>query len=361
MSEPKIYSERLGAVRDAQFQAVAARLDLGRFLHAEPTSSGLFGQNVFVTTSAGEFVLRGAPHWVKGMHETAWRQDDRWQFTKEKFFAARLQSRTNAPVPWPMLHDESSDIFGWPYLVMPRMPGVCFNERSILQALAPADRRSVAVALGAMLAEVQRLSWPFAGDISITSIALEPYARGWTQQVIDETCMLAKMAEQQGTLTGDDHAWIDAAAARALAGAGSRPSTFVHGDYKLNNLTVMQSGEGWRVSGLFDLHEARFGDGALDIVRQSCSYLDTESELAAVFIATYLEHVGIGAGIEALLPLYVINDRMKFWEFFTRPGARAAWSRGKTFREWAERYVDGLLSLLRASATIGMRVDLRSD
>jgi hypothetical protein len=38
---------------------------------------------------------------------------------------------------------------------------------------------------------------------------------------------------------------------------------------------------------------------------------------------------------------------MKLWEFFTRPEARAAWSRGKTFRGWAERYVDGLLILLR--------------
>jgi hypothetical protein len=41
-----------------------------------------------------------------------------------------------------------------------------------------------------------------------------------------------------------------------------------------------------------------------------------------------------------------MNDRMKFWEFFTRPAARAAWSTGKTFRGWAERYVVGLAGLL---------------
>ena len=81
-------------------------------------------------------------------------------------------------------------------------------------------------------------------------------------------------------MTDDDFAWIDAAAARALA-IGSRPNTFVHCDYKLNNLTVMQSGDDWRVSGLFDLHEAQFGDGARDVARQTCGYLDTDPELAA--------------------------------------------------------------------------------
>jgi hygromycin-B 7''-O-kinase len=346
MSKTKIYSERLGAISDAQFHAVASRLNIGRFVKAEPITIGLFGQNVFVNTTAGEFVLRGAPHWVKGMHETAWRQEDRWQFTKEKFFAAQLHARTGAPVPWPMLYDELSDILGWPYLVMPRMPGACFNERSILKALAPEDRRNVAVALGVMLAQIQELTWLFAGDFSITSIALEPYAFGGTQQVIDETHMFVNMAAQHGAITDDDHAWIDAAGARALAVAEPRPSTFVHGDYKLNNLTVLQSSDGWRVSGLFDLHEARFGDGALDIVRQSCSYLDTEPELAAVFIDSYLKRVRPDARVRSLLPLYVLNDRMKLWEFFTRPDARATWSAGKTFRAWAEPYVDGLLRLL---------------
>ncbi len=109
----------------------------------------------------------------------------------------------------------------------------------------------------------------------------------------------------------------------------------------------MQSGDGWRVSGLFDLHEARFGDGALDLVRQACSYLDTEPELAAVFVDSYLQRVVPDANIATLLPLYVVNDRMKIWEFFTRPDARATWSNGKSFREWAERYVNGLLMLVR--------------
>jgi len=345
MQKATVYSERLGAISDQQFHAVAERLQIGRFLRAAPTTSGLFGQNVFVTTTEGEYVLRGAPHWVKGMHETQWRQEDRWQFSKEKYFAEQLHAHTNAPVPWPMLHDETNDILGWPYLVMPRMPGECFDERSIRKALAPEDRRSVAIALGTTLADAQRLTSPVAGDFGIASITLEPYPVGAIQHVADETHAIANLAAQQGSMTDDDFAWIGAAAARAVSVA-PRPNTFVHCDYKLNNLTVLQTGNGWRVSGLFDLHEAQFGDGARDLARQACSYLDTEPELASVFVDSYLQHVASDVHIGELLPLYVMNDRMKFWQFFSQPSTRAAWTVGKTFRGWAERYVEGVLGLL---------------
>ncbi len=94
MQEATVYSERLGAISDEQFRAVAERLQIGRFVKAAPTTSGLFGQNVFVTTTEGEFAPRGAPHWVKDMHDTQYRPEDRWQFSKEKYFAEQLHART---------------------------------------------------------------------------------------------------------------------------------------------------------------------------------------------------------------------------------------------------------------------------
>ncbi|HEY4943018.1 MAG TPA: aminoglycoside phosphotransferase family protein [Rhizomicrobium sp.] len=346
MPEGTIYSQRLGAIGEAQFEAVAARFNLGRFLKAEPTISGLFGQNVFVTTSEGDFVLRGAPHWVKELNETEHRREDRWQFGKEKFFARQLHERTKTPVPWPMLHDEASDIFGWPYLIMPRMPGQCFDERSIRKALEPPDRHGVAAALGEMLAEMQTLTWPFAGDFGRTSIALEPYPGGAPVWTIDETHAMVNAADKNGSMTADDFAWIEALAEQARNAAGGRPNTYVHCDYKLNNLTVSKDTGAWRVSGLFDLHEARFADGALDVVRQACSYLDTDVALARVFVESYRAATPLDRTLRERLPLYIVNDRMKFWQYFTSPNTLAEWTKGKTFRGWAQRYMDGMLALL---------------
>src|SRR5215469_13499882 len=181
MEEGIQYSERLGRIREEQFAAALARFGLGDFVQAAPTTSGLFGQNVFVTSTKGEFVLRGAPHWIGVVRdgELTYVPDDRVQFTKERFFAQQLFEQTRAPVPWPMHHDEASDIFGWPYLLMPRMPGQCFNERDILKALGDDDRHGVATALGAMLAQIQRLRWPFSGGMD-ADIELTPYPDGHT-------------------------------------------------------------------------------------------------------------------------------------------------------------------------------------
>jgi hygromycin-B 7''-O-kinase len=137
---------------------------------------------------------------------------------------------------------------------------------------------------------------------------------------------------------------IEAAGSRALA-AGERPNTYVHCDYKLNNLTVSNGEGGWRVTGLFDLHEAHFADGALDIVRQACSYLDTAPELAGVFVRCYLDCVAPEPRLTELVPLYVLNDRIKFWEFMNRPDM-VNWLKGQTFKEWTERYINAIVALL---------------
>jgi len=69
----RMYSQRLGVIADDQFQAALDRFNLGTFIKAEPIPFGNFGQNVFVTSSQGEFVLRGRPHF--------W-----WQFPTEEFY-----------------------------------------------------------------------------------------------------------------------------------------------------------------------------------------------------------------------------------------------------------------------------------
>jgi aminoglycoside phosphotransferase (APT) family kinase protein len=336
MSEGTVYSDRLGAIRDGQFAEVCARHGLGTFVRAEPTTSGLFGQNVFVFTSDGAFVLRGAPHWVMGPGDTAYRQEDRWQFSKERWFAQQLHARTKVPVPWPMVHDQGTDIFGWPYLIMPKMPGQCFDEREIVKALDADGRHGVAVAMGENLSEMQRLTWDAAGDFSTTTIAFEARPESGVGWIAREALGIAATCGDR--LTADERAWIERVAADAPRDA---PNTYAHCDYKHGNLTVMQDGSGrWRVSGLFDFHEARFADGTLDIVRTACSYLDTEPHLARVF------RDGYGKPLDPTrMTLYVLNDRLKLWEYFTRPDAKFDFLKGKTFRPWVQRYLDGILAL----------------
>jgi hygromycin-B 7''-O-kinase len=334
-----LYSERLGAISDAQFAAAAARLELGTFVSAEPISQGLFGQNVFLTTSEGAFVFRGAPHWYRGQ------RDDRYQFAKEALFIRLVHERTAAPAPWPCRYDPTSDIFGWPYLIMQRTPGDCFNERSIRKALPATARRQIATSIGTTLADLQRLTAAAAGDYDPDTDALESQPDGYGAHLIRSLTEVANGAEAAGVMTAADMHWT-----RALAlGVGdlpARPVTFVHGDYKLDNMTVVERDGAWRVGGLFDFHTARFGDSARDLVRAACAYLDTEPELAPVMVEAWRAGGGDAAGLAPWLPLYVASERSSIWSGFVKRDARPAWSAGHTFRSWAEGYLERLAPLI---------------
>jgi len=54
----RVYSERLSVLHDWPVRAALARLGLGDLVRADPVSGGLFGQNVFVTSTTGTWVLR---------------------------------------------------------------------------------------------------------------------------------------------------------------------------------------------------------------------------------------------------------------------------------------------------------------
>jgi hygromycin-B 7''-O-kinase len=333
------YSERLGVIADAQFAAAAARLGLGGFLAAESAPTGLFGQNVFLATTAGAFVFRGAPHWHQG------RREDRYQFAKEAFFIGLAHEATDAPVPWPCRYDPASDIFGWPYLVMPRMPGACFNERSIRKALAADARREVAISLGATLAGLQRLTAPAAGDFDVETAAVAPDPGGYAAHLTQWMASIAQGAADAGLMTAADMDWVGEVT-RTAHGAPPRPVTFVHGDYKLDNMTLAERDGAWRVTGLFDFHTARFGDSARDLVRAASAWLDTEPALAKVFVDAWREAGGDDAGLAPWLPLYVASERVALWAHFVRADPRPDWSVGLTFRSWAERYIERLAALL---------------
>ena len=81
-------------------------------------------------------------------------------------------------------------------------------------------------------------------------------------------------------------------------------------------------------------------------MRQTCAYLDTDRDSARAFVDAWRAGGGGDADLSAWMPLYVISDRVIFWQFFLRPDERPSWSQGKTFREWAEPYLEGMMGLL---------------
>lgn len=108
---PKTYSERLGSIDDEQLQRACDLFDLGALRGASPATAGLWGQNILIETARGEFVLRGNPQ-------------DPEQFAREEVVAGVIHAGSSLPVPWPYWVCDDLELFGWPFAIMPRLPGM---------------------------------------------------------------------------------------------------------------------------------------------------------------------------------------------------------------------------------------------
>ncbi len=104
-------------------------------------------------------------------------------------------------------------------------------------------------------------------------------------------------------------------------------------DYKDANMCVAKTEGGWRVTGLFDLMEARFGHRLEDLPRQYAAYLDIQRpDLASAFLSAY----GLTDDDLGLLNCFMVIDRLIVWEYGVRVGKW--WPDSETFADWIQRY-----------------------
>ncbi len=323
-SEPVVSTRRLDALTAGQIQTALDRFDLGRFLRAEPASDGLFGQNVFITSDSGEHVLRGAPHYD-------------WQFPTERFFAQLLHERTAAPTPWPYLLDPLDDIFGWSYVLMPRMPGRHFTDSAWFATLSMNDRVSIAGALGKTLADLHALTWPIAGAYDPKEDRVRPFPNGYGAWVIERIeASLAEATALSAHTTQEDVAW-----ARALISSGRdallvpfQPRVVME-DYHPGNVTIVGESGRWRVGGVFDLMTLRFGDGEADLARLGRMYAYEEPRLAQAFVRAYFDRRPPRPGFTQRFPVYLLHDSLIIWAYCVRNND-IWWPDGYTLRDWVE-------------------------
>ena len=319
--EPREYSERVGVLTHDQLQAALDRFDLGELRAAEPAPSGLFGQNVMLSASSGEYVLRGAP-WPE------------WQLRLERFVAEIIHERTAVPAPWPYLIDEGTDTFGWPFAIMPSLAG----ETVISQDhLTPADQLSMARAMGEGLAALHAAPFeavakydPDAGRFVAVGEPYDDWFRAYARDWL-------RMCRQASAATTDaDAEWIETIVT-AAADALKVPfvPALVHHDYKENNLVFLhEPGGRWRVNGIFDLMECYAAEGEYDLARTFTGHVVARPEIAFTFLDAYANVRGLRPGFVERFRLYLLVDRLIIWEYGQRNNI---WFKeGLSFRDYAE-------------------------
>jgi aminoglycoside phosphotransferase (APT) family kinase protein len=317
------YSQRLGVIRGEQLQAALDRFDLGHLLDAAPAPGGLFGQNVFLTSDRGEWVLRGCPH-------------TDWQLPKERFVAQQIHERTRLEAPWPYQIEDSSELFGWPFALMPRLPGV---------AAAPddgAEARHYASALGEGLARLHEWTNDVPAYFHPETRKVVPYPATHEDRVLAQIReRVASCREASKATTDDDVDWIESliAANRSALCEPFQPC-WIHHDWKPSNLLALRDQGGWRVVGVIDLMEGYFGDPEEDLVRGIGHFALGDRGRTRRFTSGYRAGRPLRSGYPERYRIYQLMDCLVLWEFGQRNGL---WfQEGQPFRPFAENAVETL-------------------
>jgi hygromycin-B 7''-O-kinase len=332
------YSKRLGLLTGAQLQSALDRFNLGQLLDATAAPAGFSGQNIFMTTTKGDFVLRGHPHYD-------------WQFQRERFFARVIHEETDVPTAWPYWIDASDTIFGWSYAVMPRLPGMRPDAPEVESRLSQGDAIAIAEALGTGLARLHEATRPEPSGYDPALDDLRPRANEpeplpmWSwwgfEQSTDE---FLKKCVRSGVVSAEDGAWAQAILNRNTDALNVPfAPTLVHHDYKQSNVVLAREDDVWRVSGVFDLAEAYFGDPEEDLVRSVFDYISTslngearshQPQRARAFLQAYRLARPPRPGFRERFQLYMLRDCALIWEWLHwKPDLTP---HGRSFREWAE-------------------------
>lgn len=349
-------SQRLGPITHDQLSRALQRFGFGELIAVEPVPFGLFGQNLFITSSAGEFVFRGAPHGPT-------------QFPTERFFTRLLHEHSKVPVPWPFQIDDSCEFLPWSYVIMPRMPGLQVTDKTMRRQLPRADLFAIARAMARNLTAMQQVTnrdcarydpdRDVLGPVPIADHAAWPFNNGYgevasppthRELVVARTRLILERAQAASNRTTQgDATWVEELIARAIPALAEAPiPCLTMEDYKEGNAVVSRTGDDWEVSGLFDFMGCYFGDGETDLSRITAEYFDEDQELAREFLNTYLKLKPPRLGFADRFPMYMLLDRLIIWDYIQRHEPQVASKLG-TLRDWTERYT-------RILTTLGIRV-----
>lgn len=314
----------LGTLRLDQVRQAAGRHGLGAVIAVSDPRFGAVGNNVAIDTRTGQWILRGAPPPLTAD-----------QLRRERFFARLIHERTAVDAPWPYHVDGGTDIFGWPYAIMRRLPG------DVPWLQENRDWRAIAASLGRVVAELHSITFPHHGrwDAAVDDIvAFDGSQSQWFGSRL--TALRARVAETSEPLDAESDRFVDDAMA-AAAIDGYEPS-YVHGDLGIGNVVLGAGDDGSEVTGVFDLPDGLCADPDEDVVSSlwwPCYW--RRDDIAAWFLQSYRAVRPARQGDRERLRAYAIAGMLGNWEVGRRE--KYPWyGAANTFREWAEPLADAV-------------------
>ncbi|MBB2482521.1 aminoglycoside phosphotransferase family protein [Bacillus sp. APMAM] len=323
-------SNKLGNVHNEQLQLMLDKFHLGQLISSTKTANGAMGQTMLITSTEGKFVLKGNPLYPG-------------QLVEEKFFIENLHKRTKVKVPIPYRIDDSEEIFGWSYSLMPCLQGEHMNSGHFQALLNAEDKHRLAEAIAETLREFHRWKVKQFGELDTGNFTIVPFKEGYVKWLYNRIMFWLEDAKKYSVITTDDIKWTETLL------EGSRQSfetftspTFVMGDFKPGNFLINNGLNGWEISGVFDFTNAYFGDPVSDLIKMMIYYMDNgEQEIAKHLLNVYLDDIKNKEAVKNRLKIHMLQQRVLDWGC-AKAINMVTWDPNLPFSQWVETYTNFL-------------------
>jgi aminoglycoside phosphotransferase (APT) family kinase protein len=212
-------------------------------LDVERIGGGQSNPTYFVTTGAARLVLRKQPNGpiLKGAHAV-----DREYRVRDAL------SKTDVPVPMPVLFEEDPSILGTPFYLMERLQGRVFHDAA-LPGVSRDERRALYLAMAETLARLHAVdpSSVGLGDFGrpgdYFERQLNRWSKQWDESPTDDIPALDRLIDLLSDARPQDDGLVSLA----------------HGDYRMGNLMFHPTEP--RVIGILDWELATLGHPLADV------------------------------------------------------------------------------------------------
>ena len=323
------YAGSLGEISGEQFEKALQKLNLGNLIKVEKVTSGIVGQNVFLTSAKGEYVFRGRPFYEE-------------QFDVEKFAVENLRKKTRVPTAYPYMIDNDTDIFGFKYAIMPRMSGIqTMNGGTLILDLSKDERLKIARAMAETLAEMHKLK--YEPEYYPNGINAFPFAFEYKSSEAYAEFIIGRISNEIEDLieirSGDVKYINEIIMKNKDALLVPFEPCFLMDDFKEDNVLFSNDNGEWKVCAVFDFAMSHFGDCERDLSRIYAMYADEDVDLAREFINTYIKLNPPREKFFERLKIYSLEERKGIW-WWAKTQNRAWWDKNMSLTEWLEPYLN---------------------
>ncbi|WMT39661.1 hypothetical protein RE628_19965 [Paenibacillus sp. D2_2] len=189
-------TNKVGVLTNNQVQEMLDRYNLGKLISIQETSKGVGKQTMFVSSTAGEFVLKGNP-----LYEG--------QFVEEKFYIENLSELTNLPLSLPYIVDQQNDIFGWTYAIMPRLSGVHFNDQDLKEQMNLEEKIEIVEVLVECLCKLHHWKVESYGEFDPKNYTIRPFHDSYKTWIYHRIRYWLEDAKKYSVITTKDVNWVE--------------------------------------------------------------------------------------------------------------------------------------------------------